>query len=86
VPAGAVGSVWASGSWSATAWEANVWADISAVTGNSILDLNTRIAVYLRAYYSQPSGDATSLVQRYLQELSGDYNARLRRLIDDATA
>jgi hypothetical protein len=54
--------------------------------GNTILDLNTRIAVYLRAYYSLPGADSTSLIQRYLRELSGDYTARFKRLIEDATA
>lgn len=33
MPAGPVGSVWASGSWSATAWEQNTWANASAVSG-----------------------------------------------------
>lgn len=37
MPAGAVGSVWASGSWSTTAWETETWADAgaapSSVTG-----------------------------------------------------
>jgi hypothetical protein len=56
------------------------------VAGNSILDLNTRIAVYLRSYYSAPDGDATTLVVRYLNSLSGEYTARLKRLIEDATA
>lgn len=34
MPAGPVGSVWASGSWSETAWEADTWADaVSASVG-----------------------------------------------------
>jgi len=87
LPAGPVGSVWATGSWSDLAWEANVWADISAVAGNTILDLNTRIAVYLRAFYSSPNGDPTTLVVKYLnEECTGEYTARLHKLIDDATA
>jgi hypothetical protein len=30
MPAGPIGSVWASGTWSDTAWEANTWADAGA--------------------------------------------------------
>ena len=37
MPAGPVGSVWASGSWSATAWEENTWADASAARGRMLL-------------------------------------------------
>jgi hypothetical protein len=86
VPAAPIGSVWAAGSWSDTTWEAFSWADIGAIVGNTILDINTRIAVFLRGYYSSPDGDATTLVVRYLNSLSGEYTARLKRLIEDATA
>jgi hypothetical protein len=33
VPAGPVGSVWASGSWSNTSWEEDTWADAAISTG-----------------------------------------------------
>jgi hypothetical protein len=29
MPAGPIGSVWATGSWPDTAWEANTWADVA---------------------------------------------------------
>jgi hypothetical protein len=57
------------------------------VAGNSILDLNTRIAVFLRAFYSAPNGDPNTLIVKYLrEEVGGEYTARLKRLIEDATA
>jgi hypothetical protein len=87
VPSGPVGSVWATGSWSNTAWEANVWANIGVIVGNTILDINTRIAVYLRSFYSAPNGDPNTLIVKYLrEEVGGEYTARLKRLIEDATA
>jgi hypothetical protein len=86
VPAGPVGTVWGSGVWADTVWELGVWGDIGVIVGNTILDINTRIAVFLRTLYSEPNGDPTSLVVRYLNSLSGEYTARLKRLIEDATA
>lgn len=52
-----------------------------------VADLNTRLKVYLCAYYSvSASNDLTFLVQRYLREdATGDYTARMRQLIRDAT-
>lgn len=49
-----------------------------------VFDLNTRLMVYLRSYYSVSGGDLSTLVSRYLAGLSGDYNARMRRLVQDA--
>jgi hypothetical protein len=87
MPAGPVGTVWASGVWADTVWELGVWGDIASVAGNSILDLNTRIAVYLRSFYSAPNGDPNTLIVKYLrEEVGGEYTARLKRLIEDATA
>ena len=86
MPAGPVGGVWASGVWADTVWELGVWGDIGVIVGNTILDINTRIAVFLRVHYSLPGADATGLVQRYLASLSGEYTARLQQLIRDATA
>lgn len=50
-------------------------------------DLNTRLFVYLCAYYgtNTATSDLTTLTNRYLKELTGDYTARMRRLIQDAT-
>jgi hypothetical protein len=50
-----------------------------------VLDLNTRLLVFLRDHYSVSGGDLTSLATRYLAGLSGDYNVRFRKLIQDAT-
>lgn len=50
-----------------------------------VLDLNTRLMVYLRDLYTVTGGDLTTLVARRLGELSGDYTSRMRQLIQDAT-
>lgn len=50
-----------------------------------VLDLNTRLAVYLRDFYSNPDLDLTTGIQRYLSSLSGEWTARFQRLIQDAT-
>jgi hypothetical protein len=50
-----------------------------------VFDLNTRLAVYLRDFYSAPTGDLSTLIVRYLATLSGEYTARFQRLITDAT-
>lgn len=85
MPAGAVGSVWQALSWSATCWEALTWADAQALT--FVLDLNTRLKVYLCSLYGLPATvDTTTVVQRYLRSQTGEMNARLRKLIADATA
>ena len=87
MPAGPVGSVWASGTWSDLAWEENVWADIGAIVGNTILDINTRISVFLRTFYGTTHPDVGALIVKYLREqCTGEYTARLRKLIEDATA
>jgi hypothetical protein len=87
VPAGAVGSVWAAGSWSDLAWEAFTWADVSAALGNNNPDMNSRIYVYLKALYSAPDGcDLTALVYRYLLAQTGEFTARFRKLMTDASA
>jgi hypothetical protein len=56
------------------------------VPGNAILDMNTRIAVYLRALYTAPGADVTTLIIRYLAAQTGEYTARFKKLITDATA
>jgi hypothetical protein len=51
-------------------------------------DMNTRLRVYLLAYYGLSGGrDLTTLTQQYLGTLSGtERTARMQRLIADATA
>lgn len=67
-----------------------LYAGILAAGGVAIAfvaDLNTRLKVYLCAYYAAPaSSDLTTLVTRYLRDdATGDYTARMRQLITDAT-
>ena len=82
--AGPIGSVWATGSWTDTSWEEFTWADASALA--FVLDMNTRIRVYLCDLYGLPqTTDTTTIVQRYLRSQTGDMNARFRKLIRDAT-
>lgn len=84
MPAGAVGSCWATNSWSATAWEALTWADAAALA--FILDMNSRLLSYLQSFYSTTNPDLTTLARKYMDnELSGDMNLRWRQLIQDAT-
>ena len=84
MPAGAVGSCWASGSWSNTCWEANAWADAAALA--FVLDMNTRLSVYLRDFYGLPTADPLPLLRRYLEdETSGEFAARFRQLMAAAT-
>jgi hypothetical protein len=83
MPAGPIGSCWASGSWSNTAWEANTWSSATVVA--FIQDMNTRIASYLRTLYSAPGADASTLIVRYLASKTGEMTARFQQLIDDAT-
>ena len=83
MPAGPVGSVWASGTWSDLAWEELTWADAVALL--FVLDLNTRLLVYLRSLYGVTGGDLTTLTQRYLRSQTGEMNARFKKLITDAT-
>ncbi len=42
MPAGPIGSCWASGSWSATAWEANTW-EAQAAVPSTLDDLTTLV-------------------------------------------
>jgi hypothetical protein len=56
------------------------------VPGNTILDMNTRIMVYLRSLYSVTGGDLESLTMRYLVAQTGEWTARMKKLITDATA
>jgi hypothetical protein len=84
VPAGAVGSCWASGSWSATCWEALTWAEAQALV--FVLDMNARLYRYLCSHFSVSSGDLTSLVNRHMDaQTSGDRNQRFHALIQEAT-
>lgn len=83
--AGPIGSVWAAGSWSDTCWEEFTWADAVALL--FVLDLNTRLRVYLANLYGLPeTTDLTTMVQRYLAAQTGDMTARFQKLIRDATA
>ena len=82
--AGPVGTSWASGSWSVTAWTELTWADAIALA--FVLDMNTRLRVYLCSLYSVPdTSDLTPMVTRYVNAQSGEMNARVQQLIDDAT-
>jgi hypothetical protein len=84
VPAGPIGSCWATGSWSDTAWEALTWQDAVALA--FILDLNLRLYRYLCSHFSVSSGDLTSLVNRHLDaQTSGDRTQRFHALIQEAT-
>lgn len=79
--AGPIGNCWAADSWTDTCWEQGTWQ----ILLDFVLDLNTRIMVYLRAYYGPDTGDLTTLTARYLADLTGDQNQRLQQLIQDAT-
>lgn len=60
-----------------------LWA---APTIAFVLDLNTRIWLYLGDFYSDPDGDLTTMIARYLdEEETGDYNNRMLALIESAT-
>ena len=86
MPAGPVTGCWAAGVWADTVWELGVWAD-EIVSLLFVLDLNTRMRVYLADLYGMPqTSDLTALVTRYLRAQTGDYNNRFRKLITDATA
>lgn len=87
MPAGVVGSSWATNSWLDTVWEEFSWADLgTGLDLEFVLDLNTRIRVYLCDLYSAPANaDLTTLVLRYLRSQTGEMNARLRKLVTDAT-
>jgi hypothetical protein len=50
-----------------------------------VQDVNSRLAVYLRDFYSAPGGDLNVLLVRYHAANTGDLNARLHKAVDDAT-
>lgn len=51
-----------------------------------ILDMNTRLFVYLKTFYTEGAGaDLTTMMSRYLRGLTGDYDTRFRKLIQDAS-
>lgn len=51
-----------------------------------VLDINTRLWVYLGSVYGfSSSPDLNSMIERYLRGLTGDYNNRWKQLIQDAT-
>lgn len=57
-----------------------------AITIGYEADMNTRLLVYLRAYYTVSAGDLTTLVRKWMNEqTTGDANQRLQKLITDAT-
>jgi hypothetical protein len=77
--------VWAPGVWADTVWAAGVWAESGAVSIAYVDDMNTRLRLYLEAYYSI-SGSLTPLVTRYLNEqTSGDRTQKMKMLIQAAT-
>ena len=84
MPAGPIGSCWATGSWSDTAWEANTWADTLVLA--FVFDINTRMQVYLCAIYSADgASDLTPKVDRFVDAETGEMSARVLKLIQDAT-
>ena len=82
--AGPIGPTWATGSWPDTTWQANTWSSTVPVLG-FVLDLNTRLRVFLQDHFATPITDLTTLTTRYLRTLTGDWTARMRQLIKDAT-
>jgi hypothetical protein len=51
-----------------------------------VLDLNTRLMVFLRDYYGVTGGDLTTLADQYMDAMTdGDRTERFERLIQDAT-
>lgn len=51
-----------------------------------VLDMNTRIMVFLRDFYTVSGGDLSTLTAKYLaEEKTGEYTARMQGLIQDAT-
>lgn len=86
MPAGAVGSCWAAGAWPATVWEALSWADAAGDGPLAfVLEINARLYVFLCDYYGVSSGDLTTMADRYMDGLSGDGDARFRKMVQDAT-
>lgn len=83
--AGPVGACWASGSWIETSWTADVWGALGAALA-FVLDVNTRMLVYLRDLYGVSDGDLATLSQRYYASQTGEMTARVQKLIADATA
>lgn len=82
MPAGAIGACWAEDSWTDTCWEALTWAGLAEVDE----DMNTRIATFLRTFYTAAGADVTMLAAKYLRdEKTGDYTARFQALIVDAS-
>lgn len=75
-----MGTSWASGTWASGSWASGTWGVLLAF----VLDLNTRLAVYLRDLYSHPTGDLSSLMQRNLAGRTGEYTARFKALERDA--
>jgi hypothetical protein len=58
----------------------------AGVTIAFVADLNTRLLIYLQAYYTSTNTDLATLTHRYLRDdATGDYTARMRQLISDAT-
>lgn len=89
MPAGAVGTSWATGSWLETVWEAFSWADLG--TGGVVLvgSINDRMKTYLEAQHIPgifASADFATLLQYDLSIRTGDYTARFQALIVDASA
>lgn len=67
----------------------NPMEGVGASAGVSIpytADMNTRLMLYLQAYYASNVQDLTTLLMRYLSELSGDWTARMSQAMQAATA
>jgi hypothetical protein len=63
-----------------------LWDAIGGVMIGVYNDMNTRLLVYLQAYYSTSQHDLTTLADRHLNEqTSGDRTQKVKQLIQDAT-
>jgi hypothetical protein len=64
----------------------NTWAAIGAAL-TFVLDMNTRMAVYLRDAYTLPGGDLTTLAayKMLTYTTTQEATAKFKKLIQDAT-
>ena len=77
--------VWGSGVWGDLVWGPNVWPS-SGVSIQLEPDMNTRLLLYLQAYYSVTNPDLTTLATRYMNGLTtGDRNQKFKQMMQDAT-
>jgi len=88
MPAAAVSGCWEPGVWADTVWEDGVWAETQIIDDLlSDPDLNNRILIYLRVFFSDATGEFMPLLLQYLdeEEIAGGLTPTFKRLILDAT-